>query len=232
MAKWLLNRSFDSDRRTAFDEEAWAQEMVVGTADAAEGLARLRRAARPPVPGLLTSACATSPRWGSAAPAAAPTGGGCAGRRLVRRDSTGRLGLGIGPVDLELSDEQAELKAAVAAVLERECPMSLVRGVVEEGAEAEELWAQMVALDWPALAVDEGDGGLGWARSSWWSRPRSSAGRWPPPRCWPPRRNSSPRCASPATLTSAGASSVPSSTTAWPGPWPWPRPPAGTTRHR
>jgi len=38
MAKWLLNRSLDSDRRTAFDEEAWAQEMVVGTADAAEGL--------------------------------------------------------------------------------------------------------------------------------------------------------------------------------------------------
>jgi len=38
MAKWLLNRSLDSDRRTALDEEAWAQEMVVGTADAAEGL--------------------------------------------------------------------------------------------------------------------------------------------------------------------------------------------------
>lgn len=38
MAKWLLNRSLDSDRRTAFDEEAWAQEVVVGTADAAEGL--------------------------------------------------------------------------------------------------------------------------------------------------------------------------------------------------
>ena len=38
MAKWLLNRSLDSDRRTAFDEEAWAQELVVTTADAAEGL--------------------------------------------------------------------------------------------------------------------------------------------------------------------------------------------------
>ena len=38
MAKWLLNRSLDSDRRTAFDEEAWAQELIVGTADAAEGL--------------------------------------------------------------------------------------------------------------------------------------------------------------------------------------------------
>ena len=38
MAKWLLNRSLDSDRRTAFDEEAWAQELIVGTADAGEGL--------------------------------------------------------------------------------------------------------------------------------------------------------------------------------------------------
>jgi len=38
MAKWLLNRSLESDRRTAFDEEAWAQEVIVGTADAGEGL--------------------------------------------------------------------------------------------------------------------------------------------------------------------------------------------------
>jgi 2-(1,2-epoxy-1,2-dihydrophenyl)acetyl-CoA isomerase len=38
MAKWLLNRSLDVDRRTAFDEEAWAQEVVVSTVDAAEGI--------------------------------------------------------------------------------------------------------------------------------------------------------------------------------------------------
>jgi 2-(1,2-epoxy-1,2-dihydrophenyl)acetyl-CoA isomerase len=38
MAKWLLNRSLDSDRQTAFDEEAWAQELAVATADAGEGL--------------------------------------------------------------------------------------------------------------------------------------------------------------------------------------------------
>jgi 2-(1,2-epoxy-1,2-dihydrophenyl)acetyl-CoA isomerase len=38
MAKWLLNRSLESDRHTAFDEEAWAQELIVGTADAGEGL--------------------------------------------------------------------------------------------------------------------------------------------------------------------------------------------------
>lgn len=38
MAKRLVNRSLDCDRQTAFDEEAWAQELVIGTADAAEGL--------------------------------------------------------------------------------------------------------------------------------------------------------------------------------------------------
>jgi 2-(1,2-epoxy-1,2-dihydrophenyl)acetyl-CoA isomerase len=38
MAKWLINRSLDGDRRAAFDDEAWAQELVVGTADAGEGL--------------------------------------------------------------------------------------------------------------------------------------------------------------------------------------------------
>jgi 2-(1,2-epoxy-1,2-dihydrophenyl)acetyl-CoA isomerase len=38
MAKWLINRSLESDRQTAFDEEAWAQEIVVGTADAGEGM--------------------------------------------------------------------------------------------------------------------------------------------------------------------------------------------------
>jgi len=38
MAKWLLNRSFDSDRQTAFDDEAWAQELITGTVDCGEGL--------------------------------------------------------------------------------------------------------------------------------------------------------------------------------------------------
>ncbi len=37
-AKWLLNRSFDSDRRTSFDEEAWMQDLIVGTVDAGEGM--------------------------------------------------------------------------------------------------------------------------------------------------------------------------------------------------
>ena len=35
----LLNRSLDSDRAAAFYEEAWAQELVTGTADMKEGVA-------------------------------------------------------------------------------------------------------------------------------------------------------------------------------------------------
>ncbi|MFZ1489288.1 MAG: enoyl-CoA hydratase-related protein [Ilumatobacteraceae bacterium] len=38
LAKWLLNRSLDSDRRTAFEEEAWAQELASRTDDFQEGV--------------------------------------------------------------------------------------------------------------------------------------------------------------------------------------------------
>jgi 2-(1,2-epoxy-1,2-dihydrophenyl)acetyl-CoA isomerase len=38
MTKWLLNRSLESDRLTAFQEEAWAQELVGTTSDSQEGV--------------------------------------------------------------------------------------------------------------------------------------------------------------------------------------------------
>jgi 2-(1,2-epoxy-1,2-dihydrophenyl)acetyl-CoA isomerase len=38
MTKWLLNRSFESSRQTAFEEESVAQEMINATADSAEGM--------------------------------------------------------------------------------------------------------------------------------------------------------------------------------------------------
>jgi 2-(1,2-epoxy-1,2-dihydrophenyl)acetyl-CoA isomerase len=38
LTKWLLNRSLESDRRTAFDDEAWAQEMASQTTDFREGV--------------------------------------------------------------------------------------------------------------------------------------------------------------------------------------------------
>ncbi len=42
MTKWLLNRSFESSRHSAFEEEAYAQELVTATADMAEGIAAFR----------------------------------------------------------------------------------------------------------------------------------------------------------------------------------------------
>lgn len=42
MTKWLLNRSFESSRHTAFEEEAYAQELVTATTDMTEGIAAFR----------------------------------------------------------------------------------------------------------------------------------------------------------------------------------------------
>jgi 2-(1,2-epoxy-1,2-dihydrophenyl)acetyl-CoA isomerase len=39
MTKWLVNRSSESSRQSAFEEEAYAQELVSATADMAEGMA-------------------------------------------------------------------------------------------------------------------------------------------------------------------------------------------------
>jgi 2-(1,2-epoxy-1,2-dihydrophenyl)acetyl-CoA isomerase len=39
ITKWLLNRSLDTDRAGAFDDEAWGQELINRTEDAAEGVA-------------------------------------------------------------------------------------------------------------------------------------------------------------------------------------------------
>ena len=64
-------------------------------------------------------------------------------------------------MELEFSDEQEELREGVRAMLARECPMSLVRAVVEDGAPADGLWKQMVDLGWPALTIAEEHGGLG-----------------------------------------------------------------------
>jgi alkylation response protein AidB-like acyl-CoA dehydrogenase len=64
-------------------------------------------------------------------------------------------------VHLEFTAEQDELRDGVRAMLARECPIALVREVVEKGATPDALWAQMVELGWPALTVPERAGGLG-----------------------------------------------------------------------
>jgi len=64
-------------------------------------------------------------------------------------------------VDLELSEEEAELQANVRDVLAGICPPSVVRAVYEEAAEPTAIWQKMVELYWPAIAIDEAHGGLG-----------------------------------------------------------------------
>jgi alkylation response protein AidB-like acyl-CoA dehydrogenase len=64
-------------------------------------------------------------------------------------------------MELEFSEEQDALREGVRSVLERECPTSVVRGVVEKGVAPDGLWAHMVELGWPALTVPDDAGGLG-----------------------------------------------------------------------
>ena len=56
-------------------------------------------------------------------------------------------------MDLELSDEQAELRDNFRSVLEDCCAPALVREVYEEGDDGESLWQQQVELGWPSLSV-------------------------------------------------------------------------------
>ncbi|MSO79647.1 MAG: acyl-CoA dehydrogenase [Acidimicrobiia bacterium] len=64
-------------------------------------------------------------------------------------------------MELDFTQDQEELRDGVRAMLAAECPMSLVREVVEDGVAADGLWKQMVELGWPALTIAEEYGGLG-----------------------------------------------------------------------
>jgi alkylation response protein AidB-like acyl-CoA dehydrogenase len=64
-------------------------------------------------------------------------------------------------VDLEFTDDQEELRQQVRAFLDKEAPIGLAREVTESGEQDPRLWGSMVALDWPALAIDEDCGGIG-----------------------------------------------------------------------
>ena len=64
-------------------------------------------------------------------------------------------------MELEFTADQEELRDSMRAVLSNESPVALARRVVEHDDPADELWATMVALGWPALAVPEADHGIG-----------------------------------------------------------------------
>jgi len=53
-------------------------------------------------------------------------------------------------VDFELTDDQLELQRIARDVLDREVPASLARDIAEGSGSADELWATLTSLDWPA----------------------------------------------------------------------------------
>ena len=93
--------------------------------------------------------------------------------RLLAKDMRGHR------VDFEL-DRRADRAAArsLREVVERECPPSLVRAVVEDDDDGDALWKTLVDLEWPGLTVPEerrrqrghrGRAGAWSSRSSGWA---------------------------------------------------------------
>jgi alkylation response protein AidB-like acyl-CoA dehydrogenase len=64
-------------------------------------------------------------------------------------------------MDLELSEDESDLRDNVRAVLAGVCPPAVVRAVYEGKGNGTATWAKMVELGWPALAIPEEHGGLG-----------------------------------------------------------------------
>jgi alkylation response protein AidB-like acyl-CoA dehydrogenase len=64
-------------------------------------------------------------------------------------------------MDLELSEDESDLRDNVRAVLAGVCPPAVVRAVYDGKGDRSTIWARMVELSWPALAIPEAHGGLG-----------------------------------------------------------------------
>jgi alkylation response protein AidB-like acyl-CoA dehydrogenase len=64
-------------------------------------------------------------------------------------------------VNFETTPEQQQLVDSVRAVLEREVPAALVRGIVESQSSPEQPWKSARELGWTAIDVPESLGGLG-----------------------------------------------------------------------
>ena len=65
-------------------------------------------------------------------------------------------------MEFEFTDDQLELQRAVQDVLDAEAPPELARAVADGQSGAEEFWQTLVGLEWPAMALPEDAGGLGY----------------------------------------------------------------------
>jgi alkylation response protein AidB-like acyl-CoA dehydrogenase len=64
-------------------------------------------------------------------------------------------------MDLELSEDQIDLRDNIRVVLEGICPPVLVREAFDGQHDPTQLWGQMVDLFWTGLAIPESAGGIG-----------------------------------------------------------------------
>ena len=65
-------------------------------------------------------------------------------------------------MEFEFTEDQLEMQRAVRDVLDAEAPPGLARSVADGEADGEEFWRTLVDLDWPAMALPEEAGGLGY----------------------------------------------------------------------
>ena len=65
-------------------------------------------------------------------------------------------------MEFEFTEDQLELQRAVQDVLDAEAPPELARAVADGQPGAEEFWKTLVDLEWPAMALPEQAGGLGY----------------------------------------------------------------------
>jgi len=64
-------------------------------------------------------------------------------------------------VDFDLSEDQKEIKAVARELLATRSPFAKVREAAEAGRYDESLWAELVELGWPGIAVAQEHGGQG-----------------------------------------------------------------------
>jgi alkylation response protein AidB-like acyl-CoA dehydrogenase len=61
-------------------------------------------------------------------------------------------------VDLELTDEQAQLRAVASELLDARAPLSLARSFLDGAGDPTDLWEELRDLGWYGVGVDDGDG--------------------------------------------------------------------------
>ena len=65
-------------------------------------------------------------------------------------------------MEFEFTEDQLELQRAVRDVLDAEAPPELARAVADGESDAADFWRTLVGLEWPAMALPEEAGGLGY----------------------------------------------------------------------